>query len=87
MFVQKYLEVTLLFVDFSKAFNSIHKRKMEQLLLAYGLLKETATVIMMLYKNTKVKVHSPGRDTNLFDTTLGLLEVDTLARYLFIYQD
>ena len=31
----KYLEATILFVDFSKAFDSIHWGKMEQILLAY----------------------------------------------------
>ena len=38
---------------------------MEQILLAYGLPKETA--IMMLYKNTKVKVCSPDGNTDSFD--------------------
>ena len=33
-------EVTILFVDFSKAFDSRHRGKMEQILLAYGLPKE-----------------------------------------------
>ena len=32
----KYLEATILFVDFSKAFDSIHRGKMEQILLAYS---------------------------------------------------
>ena len=31
-------------------FDSIHREKMEQILVAYGLLKETVTAIMMLYK-------------------------------------
>ena len=39
--------------------NSIHSGKMEQILLAYGLLKERVTAIMMLYKNKKAKVCSP----------------------------
>ena len=34
------LEATLLFVDFSKAFDSIHRGKMEQILLAYDFTKE-----------------------------------------------
>ena len=37
----KNLQATLLFVDFTKAFDSIHRGKMEQILLAYGLPKET----------------------------------------------
>ena len=49
----KNLEATILFVDFSKALDSIHRGKIEQILLAYSLPKETVAAIMMLYKNTK----------------------------------
>ena len=49
----KNVEATLLFVDFSKVFNSIHRGNKEQTQLVYSLPKETVTVIMMLYKNTK----------------------------------
>ena len=49
----------LFFVDFTKAFDSIHRRKMEQILRAYGVPKETVAAITILYRNTKVKVRSP----------------------------
>ena len=39
---------------------------------------------MMLYKNTKVKVRSPDGDTDYFIIVAGVLQVDTLASYLFI---
>ena len=80
----KKLEATILFVNFTKAFDSIHRGKMEQILLAYGPPKETIAAIMMLYKNTKVKVHSLDRDTDYFDILAGVLQGDTLAPYLFI---
>ena len=54
----KNLQATLLFVDFTKAFDSIHRRKMEKILLAHGLLKETVAAITILYRNSKVKVPS-----------------------------
>ena len=57
---------------------------MEQILLAYGLPKETVAAIMMLYKNTKVKVSSPDGDTDYFDIVAGVLQGDTLALYLSI---
>ena len=57
---------------------------MEQELLAYGLPKETVAAIMMLYKNTKVKVRSSDGDTDYFDIVAGVLQGDTLAPYLFI---
>ena len=65
---QKNLEATLLFVDISKAFNSIHKGKMEKALLAYGLPKETVVAIMISYKTMKTKliVHLKNENSCLF---------------------
>ena len=83
-FGHKNLQATLLFVDFTKAFDSIHRGKMEQILLAYGRPKETVAVIMILYRNTKVKVRSPDGDTEYFDIVAGVLQGDTLVPYLFI---
>ena len=57
---------------------------MEQILLAYGLPKETVAAITILYKNTKVKVCSPDGDTEYFDIVAGVLQGDILAPYLFI---
>ena len=39
---------------------------------------------MMLYKNTKVNVHTPDGDTDYFDIVAGVLQGDTLAPFLFI---
>ena len=80
----KNLEMTILFVDFSKAFDFIHRGKMEQILLTYRLPKETVTGIMILYKNMKVKVHSPDGYTDYFNIVTGVLLGDILAPYLFI---
>ena len=57
---------------------------MEQILLAYGIPKETVAAISILYRNTKVKVRSPDGDTEYFDIVAGVLQGDTLAPYLFI---
>ena len=57
---------------------------MEQILLAYGLPKETVAAITILYRNTKVKVRSPDGDTEYFDIVAGVLQGDTLAPYFFI---
>ena len=80
----KNVEATILIVDFFKAFDSIHREKMEQILLTYGLSKETVAAIMMLYKDTKVKVHSPDGETAYFDIVTSVLQGDTLVPYLFI---
>ena len=80
----KILQTTLLLVDFTKAFDSIHREKMEQILLAYDLPKETVAAITILNRNTKVKVRSPDEDSEYFDIVAGVLQGDTFAPYLFI---
>ena len=80
----KNLLATLLFVDFTKAFDSIHRGNMEQILLAYVITKETVAAITILYRNTKVKVRSPDGDAEYFDILAGVLQGDMLSPYLFI---
>ena len=80
----KIPEATILFVNCAKAFDSIHRGKMEQIPLTYSLPKETVTAIIMLYRNTKLKVCSQDGDTDYFDIVAGVLQGDTLAPYLFM---
>ena len=80
----KNLQAVLLFVDFSKAFDSIHRGKMKKILLAYGIPLETVNAIMALYNNSKAMVRSPDGDTEFFKILAGVLQGDTLAPFLFI---
>ena len=80
----KKLPATPLFIDFSKAFDSIHRGRMNDILLAYGIPNETVNEIMMLYKNTRSLVRSPDGDTSFFYITAGVLQGDTLAPFIFI---
>ena len=78
----KNLKATL---EFYKAFDSICWRKMEQILLTYSRAKETATAMIMIYKNTKAMIRSPDGDSHFFDTDAGVLLWNALAAYLFIH--
>ena len=80
----KNLRACLLFVDFSKAFNTIHRGKLFEILLAYGLLQETVNAIFMPYQVSKAMVHSPDGETDFFQIISGVLQGDTLVPYLFI---
>ena len=80
----KKLEAAILSADFSKAFDAIHREKMGQILLTYGLPKEILAAIMMLYRNTKVKAPSPDGDMDYFDILPDVLQGETFAPYLFI---
>ena len=76
----KNIHATLQFVDF----DSIHRGKMEQILLAYGLPKETIAAITILCRKTKVKVYLPDGDTEYFDFVAGVQQGYTLAPYFLI---
>ena len=80
----KNLPAVLLFIGFSKAFDSIHRQNMRKILLAYKIPDVTVKAIIMLYTNTSSMVRSPDGDTDLFKITSGVLQGDTLAPYLFI---
>ena len=43
----KTVKVIFLFVDFSETFDSIHREKMEPILLTYGVPNETVTSIIV----------------------------------------
>jgi len=57
----------MLFVDFSKAFDSVHREKVAKILKAYGVPTETINAIVSLCKNTKALVRSPDSDTAPFE--------------------
>ena len=79
-----HLPAVLTFIDFSKAFDSIHRGKMMKILKAYGIPPTLLRAIETMYTNTKAKVVSPDGETELFDITAGVLQGDTLAPFLFV---
>ena len=54
----KNLPAALLFINFSKAFDSIYRRKMKEMLSADVITKETVNAIMILYQDTRSMVRS-----------------------------
>ena len=60
----------------NKAFDSIRRGMMEEIFLAYGLLKETITAIMMIYKNMKAVAYLPDFNTDFFDIVARVLQVN-----------
>ena len=78
------LKAILTFIDFKKAFDSIHRGKMMRILRAYGIPPNLLRAIDKMYTNTMAKVVSPDGETNMFQITAGVLQGDTLAPFLFI---
>ena len=78
------LSAIITFIDFKKAFDSIHRGKMMQILRAYGIPPNLLRAIEKMYSGTKAKIVTPDGETELFDITAGVLQGDTLAPFLFI---
>jgi len=78
------LPAVLTFVDFRKAFDSVHRGKMCKILSAYGIPPKLAAAIRCMYDTTEAKVISPDGETREFEIQAGVLQGDTLAPFLFI---
>ena len=61
-----------------------NRRKMDQILWAYGFPKGTVRAIIMFHRNTKVKVHSPGGGTDFFHIVAGVLQGDIFTIFTII---
>ena len=75
----KNLPAAMVFIDFKKAFDSLHRGLLMKILRAYGIPARIVDLINLLYINTRGKVITPDGDTDLFDILAGVLQGDTLA--------
>lgn len=80
----KQLPLVVVFIDFSKAFDSIHRDRMFEILHAYGIPHSIVEAIRIIYDDSSAIVLSPDGETNQFPIQAGVLQGDTLAPFLFI---
>ena len=78
------MEAVLTFIDFRKAFDSIDRVKMFQILEAYGIPPDVVAAIRVMYENTSAVVLTPEGETDQFSIDTGVLQGDPLAPFLFI---
>ena len=78
------IDAAFVFVDFSKAFDSIDRTQMFEILGLYGIPEPIIEAIRVLYTNTTLTIMTPDGETDPFDIVAGILQGDTLAPFLFI---
>jgi len=72
------------FIDFRKAFDSISRGKLFQILASCSIPETIITAIKSAYINTTAQVVTEDDNTDFFHIETGVLQGDTLAPYLFI---
>ena len=75
---------SIVFVDFSKAFNNVNRSAMLHILSMYGIPENFIKAIKTMYDNPSTFIVTSDGPTDAFNTTYGILQGDTLAPYLFI---
>ena len=74
------------FIDYKKAFDSISRSMMKTILSAYGILESAVVMIMRLYNGSKSYVMTAYGPSDDFEISAGVLQGDTLARFLFCHR-
>ena len=64
--------IYMIFVDFQKAFDSIHRETLWKIMEAYGIPGKLINMIKALYKNTRVAVIHDKSKTDWFDIKSGV---------------
>ena len=79
-----YRDLALVFVDFSKVFDSADRSKMFEILKLYGIPEKIISAIKVLYTDTSSTILTHAGETPYFSIKAGILQGDTLATFLFI---
>ena len=79
-----HIPAVLDFVDFRKAFDSVSRERLFDILAAYGIPQEIIKTIRATYTNTTAQVITEDGNTEYFSIEAGVLQGDTIAPYLFI---
>jgi exonuclease III len=74
----------VLFVDIVKAFDSVNREMLWQILEKYGIPKETISVIKKMYTDVRIKLSIEEAEA-FFNSTSGVKQGDNLAPVLFLF--
>ena len=72
------------FIDFEKAFDSIHRDSLWKILRHYGMPSKLVNVIKMFYSDFKSQVICNAALTEVFSVTKGVKQGCILSPFLFI---
>ena len=76
--------IYMIFVDFQKAFDSIHRETLWKIMKLYGIPEKIINIIKTLYQNTRVAVIHDKSKTDWFDIKSGVKQGCVMSGFLFL---
>ena len=81
---RKNLALVIVFLEIKKAFDSISRPAMFEILRLYGISEIIVNAISQLYTNSKGMVSENGNCSESFEINTSVLQGDVLAPFLFV---
>jgi len=81
---QRDKRLCAVFVDFTKAFDSVNRDRMFLILATYGIPSAIINAVRCVYTNSNSFVSTHDGDNEAFAVNTGVLQGDTLAPFLFL---
>jgi sorting nexin-29 len=77
------IDLRLLFIDFTKAFDSINQTKLLESLVSFGIPKKIERLVKMTLEEAQAKVIVDGKISTRFGISIGVGQRDGLSATLF----
>jgi hypothetical protein len=72
------------FIDFKKAFDSVHRESIWQILRCYGIPEKFITIIKSLYHHSSCCIRTKDGTTEMFEIVTGVRQGCILSPFLFL---
>ena len=72
------------FVDFEKAFNSVHRESLWKIMESYGIPCKIIHMVQMLYEDSECAVLDEGEQSEWFKVKTGVKQGDVMSGFIFL---
>ena len=79
---QSTLYVT--FVDFEKAFDSVHRESLWKIMASYGIPAKLLRIVKILYEDSECAVLDDGEESEWFKVKTGVKQGDVMSGFIFL---
>jgi len=72
------------FVDFEKAFDSVHRESLWKIMASYGIPKKIVKMVNILYEDSECTVLDEGKQPGWFKVKTGVKQGDVMPGFIFL---